>query len=305
MIYFAFRSGELPNQRHIKAFDADDVLDFFVKHWQAFSCHEGVKQLLGAYVYGFPIADYQSFDPVGVPKDFAQLVSIIEQYVYCNEVIGDNDCLQVLTDDDEIELAWYVFSDDYKNANLDKVALWFYDELPVALPKDEQHNPSLGNEWLGDVTTIDITANEQKCTYLMACTIYDSGNLEDITVKALTGVHLPKLPESLATLPDILPDKNGYYDYGVDVVQALQYFAKQGSTDIFVDFAKHNLESWQGSTGNLSKAHHIRRDTHCMEIRVNTFEDYHNYYVLFDDVWAAAYPDLAKSLLRFGSTWQI
>lgn len=195
MIYFAFRSAELPNQRHIKAFDADNVLDFFVKHWQALSCHEGVKQLLGVYVYGFPIADYQSFDPVGIPKDFAQLVSIIERYVYCNEVIGDNDCLQVLTDDDEIELAWYVFSDDYKNANLDKVALWFYEDLPVALPKDEQDNHQFDNEWLDDIATIDIIENKQKYTYLMACTIYDSSNLEGITVKALAGVHYQNCPK--------------------------------------------------------------------------------------------------------------
>lgn len=302
MIYFAYRSAMLPSQRHIKVFDADNVLDFFVKNWQALTDEDSAKALLGIDVYGFPVSDYESDEPVAAPQDFNELKWVIEQYVYCNEVLGDNHCLQVLTDDDEIELAWYVFSDDYKNANMDKVALWFYDELPTALPAGTTDtNSQLPN----NLDKIAIGQDSDKCTFLLACTIYDSGNFESIVCKELTGVHLSELPKALSVLPDLSPKDNGYYDNGTDVVQALQYFAKQGVDDIFTEFARYRLEEWQGNTGEMSEGHAVHRDTHCMEIWVNSFYDYCNYYVLFDDVWARAYPDLAKSLLRFGTTWEI
>ena len=185
---------------------------------------------------------------------------------------------------------------------MDKVALWFYDELPVALPTNIS---SADGQLPSGLDKIAIGQDGDKRTFLVACTIYDGANLEDIICKELTGVHLSELPKALSALPDLSPKDNGYYGNGTDVVQVLQYFAKQGVDDMFAKFASYRLEEWQGNAGEPSESHTIQGDTHCMEIRINSFYEYYNYYVLFDDVWARAYPDLAKSLLRFGTTWEI
>ncbi|GAA0989651.1 hypothetical protein GCM10009555_073960 [Acrocarpospora macrocephala] len=68
--------------------------------------------------------------------------------------------------------------------------------------------------------------------------------------------------------------------------------------------ALRRLEGFEASKGRDPERTLIRQGEHMaqMSIHIDGFFGYRQWF-FFDDVWAAAHPDLATSLMRYGVHW--
>lgn len=312
-IYFAYRTGYEANNRFIREFEADSVLDFFQKYWDKLTLEEECDELLGTRVYGFPISDYNDDDNIAppVPKTIDELITGLTSYVYSHEVLGDKDYIEVHTDDDEIELAWYVFSEDYKNASMDKLALWFYPTLPTQI----QDTNALFEP--DDVTCIELSDDDNTC-YFMSSAIYDSGNFEDMQFIKLKGTNIGELINHLQAFNFNELRDDEFLPYGIDELHTLKCLANKFNLNnlasvinVFnkyprlIESGVSDKTDWQNIQENDEYERSvININEHIVEFGIYDYSCFH-YYVLFDKKWANTYPELAQSIQQFGTTWQI
>lgn len=255
-IYFAYRSPYIPNNRFLKEFEANSILDFFQKNWQQLSS-DNYEHFLGVDVYGFPIGYNENNDNKSeIPMFFDELAEQLSKgSVYCNEMLGNEHLLQVHIDDDEIELAWYVFDEIYKNENWDKLAIWFTPKLPTIIEKtNKKFIPNgfetsnyLGhrklpyfyysNKWGWKFNRLQVADNANENCYLMSSAVYDGGNLQAMQFIQLHGTNMQNLINDLKRLNfDVVKDyyrefKNSeHHDYlpnGLDELHTLKMLANQ------------------------------------------------------------------------------
>lgn len=315
-IYVAYRTGYTANLRKLVSFEADSILDWFQTHWQSF-CTDDYEALLGFYIYGLPFCDTKD-SIIPPPQNMEALTACISRFAYCNEVQADDHCIQVLTDDDEIELAWYVFDETYKQNNMHKLALWFTPELPTdAVASHTLSAPRFGHD-LPAIPTVVFSDDTSKTSYLIASPIYDSANLEDTCAVRLQGVHLPELLHHLRVDQQVNLDSDDSCYSATNTLLYLQkiantiddnrwaavvavfntYPATEINIDTFDDMSPEALRNEPNKSVMMLSEHMV-------ELGINSMGEFYNYYVLFDDVWAQQHPQLATSLVHFGMGWEI
>lgn len=141
-VTFVYRSHyHGPTEKHVVRFEQDTVLDWFVDHWVALAAddHDSAfahaTLVLEASVYGFASLGraIQEFN-LAPPGSIDELRRILDEHLYVEgEVRVDPHCVQVLTDDDEVELAYTFFDDHY---------LALHGELAAYLLHEEPQLPS-------------------------------------------------------------------------------------------------------------------------------------------------------------------
>lgn len=125
-VYFVLRSQyESPNICRIKMFDENSVLDWFRKYWKACDFNESyeyVAQLLGFSVYGFPsIFRAIREHSLGKPSNSQELEKHLRKHLYFEgDMHFHPHAIQVFTDDDELDLVYYIFDDEYVESNKEK-----------------------------------------------------------------------------------------------------------------------------------------------------------------------------------------
>lgn len=325
-IYFAFRSGYEKTSRYVKVFEANSVLDWFQTNWNSFqeeySCE---NEILGVHVYGFPIEDeeLEEGQKVKPPKSISQLKSLIEEYIYSNEIKANTNCIQVLTDDDEIELAWYVFDEIYAEKYPDKVDIWFNEYLP-------QNFGSNGKILKKKCNLVLPKGNKKGCIYYGSSSYYDGGNIESLEgLYKIDNIRLPDILDYLRT-KDIKLKEETEFCYGLDELKLMQYVAKQlpkaGIAEIFnilqqipltefdrgdidiKDIDEHTLTDVlksQNSKKIVSENSFMKISEHCYEWNTIGMDTFHNYFVLFDDLWVEKNETLANSLQQYMRDWKI
>lgn len=316
-IYFAYRSGYISNNRHFKAFEADSVFDWFVQNWAILSDENlsVIKDFLGVRAYGFPISDYKTEEPVPLPLDLNDLKTKIESFIYSNKVIVSENCVEVFTDDDEIELAWYVFDEKFASENSGKVSIWFNETLPTSFENDPYSGKLEGK-------TVFPKGNGECNTYYMASTIYDSSHIEDLEgVYRIKGVNLPELTEYLRKNDSLSIEED--YIYGLDEIRLMQMFSRLFSNhnqqELFQEITQHSFNGLfhtlklQDITLDIlekikireaDSEHTLNFSEHLIEIS-NNVSEFYSYTILFDDYWLKKNLDLGKSLAAFCSNWEI
>lgn len=301
-IYFAYRTGYQPNNRFIKEFEADSVLDFFQKYWNKFTADD-YEEFLGTDIYSFPIQKYDGENDTtiipAIPQSMTELTDELNNCLYVNDLQSSDDYVEAWTDDDEIELIWCVFTETYKNQNMDKLAIWFYENLPTQVNsnKDFELEVELPQIKVGD---------SDDCCYLIDNTIYDSENSENITSIQILGTNLVDLVKNIKSVK--FNDDN--YDFNaLKLIQSISINENIDDTNkVLTEFVKYDL-SQIGDFQNLSIKDNTNYDkvsvsNHIAELCVVSMGCFYNYYVLFDNKWANSYPELAKSLINFGINWQ-
>lgn len=85
--------------------------------------HKHTEELLNGGVYGFTDV-WEAMAKWGKtpPRDARELRKFVSTINYYGEITFDDGALQCLTDDDEIEIAWYLFDDVYAKRNPERVA---------------------------------------------------------------------------------------------------------------------------------------------------------------------------------------
>ena len=333
-IYFAYRTPYKSNLRYLKAFESTSVFDWFMENWDTL-CSERYHELLGTEVYGYPIdlstqtsevkkgsflsklfgkkELQQEISMPRKPGNMQELIYALDQGLYVNEIDGDEQCVRANTDDDEIGLAWFVFSEEYKIANETKVAIWFNESLPVT-------SGEMGRDLQNDIPVLEEKGTYSGHTYFLSCPIYDGSNLEDMTVVKIEGVRVNTLLDflkytELSPIDEVL--------YAVDELNYLKYIARELDTNdlqvVLNAFARYPvtvLEDTDFNEGSLARIMELDLDTdpdkssvivndHFAEVSINTMEIFHDYYILIDDLWIEKHEILAESILYFGTNWDI
>ncbi len=304
-IHFTYRSGYVPNNRYSKTFEANSVLDWFVQNWDKLTDEDEYKTLLGTSVYGFPFSDYKSENPIAPPRNLKELKEKIESHVYSNEVFVKQDCVQVHTDDDEIELAWHVFDEKYAEANREKTKLWFLDNLPAAFGKTPYTEKIKG-------TSSKAKGDENARTYYLSTCIYDSCNFDSLsTAHIFKGVSLPNLVGFLRGNQTATTGKETTADYEIEFIQNLaRKYPSLSPEEFFGALTRYNLAdppsedeiSLPDDAPNEKSA--LRYSEHLIEMMIEK-SGFYDYIVLFDDYWLNENTELGLSLVHFHKDWKV
>lgn len=202
-VYFVYRSHyEGPSGKHVRRLDGDSVLGWFQDGWerakQADDASEWVKSEIGTSVYGFAsIFEAAREESLPPPTSDRKLKSYLEDHLSVEgEFKYKPHALQVLTDDDEIELAYYVFDDHFLAEHPGRAAYLLHEGW--GLPStggDDPYKPRVAarpvqppGAWEGE-------------TYLAFLASYDSSGLTDLDEFGgpcrIEGVRVPELAEYL------------------------------------------------------------------------------------------------------------
>ncbi len=142
-VHFVYRTPyDQPFGKYYRRFDHGDILSWFQDLLQQISdsadedaAMDTVIDFLGANVYGFWMIAERIFEEekkLTPPRDFEQMVEFIRRHVYVNEVRFEAPhLLQVLTDDDELDLAWYAFDDQFAARQPQRTAYLLFDDFPL------------------------------------------------------------------------------------------------------------------------------------------------------------------------------
>ncbi|MDY3317741.1 hypothetical protein PG630_10510 [Riemerella anatipestifer] len=306
-IYFTYRTGYTPNHRQVQVVDANSILEWFQQNWDLLC--EDEQKVIGFRVYGFPI--FIEDETIPIPKTLKELEEVLSSKVYLNDLIVKKDHIVGMTDDDEIMLAWAIFTEEYANKHPELTAIWLQDNIPTNVHSEPFQENVKGIE-------VKEKGTENCRVYYMATAIYDSGHFEYLTKPVVfNGVSLPNLPKFLAEKPSLNIKSNDYYRK--DEVLSLQQFAKllkndNQLSDLYQTFSKFGLEELNSDTyekdiskvitkeyiqrGVIDPKTQCRISNHFIEISIH-WSDCYDYIVLFDDYWYNQHPTLAKSLINF------
>src|SRR3954447_1199909 len=177
-VYFVSRSHyEGPSGKHVKVLEADSVLSWFQSVWERAKAAEDIYlwviDELGCDVYGldsiFEAARDESLPPPGTDRT---LGSYLEEHLYVEGgFLFEPHALQVLTNDDEIELAYYFFDDHFLKDNPGRAAYLLHEDWPLPTTSSvEPFRPLI------DTKEIDPPGDGEGATYLAFLAFYNSGN---------------------------------------------------------------------------------------------------------------------------------
>ena len=338
MITFVYRSHYAgPLSKLVKKIDATSVVDWFARHMATAMTDpvlgnedvvggesktiDAVWADTGGYVYGlssiFTAAKEHRFE---LPEDMADLRKLLRAHLYVEgggeNIVVDDHSVRVLTDDDEVQLAYFFFDDVALAAHANELAWHLHDE--PRLPPDA-------------ATTASSPPRTTACLF----TSYDGESIPGC-VHVFEGVRMPELARYLRdTIPEATPQtwSAEYMKTWPLELRLLRAMVEPGDATIApalsrvntypimdvgsgtnhtragIDvhaIARHEFEALAGERaidGDPAKSV-IDVHPHCALFAMHTTSAFgHQQWVLFDDLWASAHPALAASLVRYGKRW--
>lgn len=202
-VYFVYRSNYyFPELNYLRTFKADSVLDWFKQNWHSApsfdEAHSFARSLIGIDVYGFD----SIFEAIGEhtlepPKTTEELDLILADHLYVEgEISFRPHAIQVLTDDDELDVAYYIFDDHFLKEHKEHTAYLLQSvwHLPTAI-SDQPFRCTENCRELGP------GGKGEGNVYCSFQSFYDSGgNLSDIAgTWKIDGVRLPQLAQFLGS----------------------------------------------------------------------------------------------------------
>ena len=264
-------------------------------------------------------------------RDIEHLNKLLKKHLYVEgEFRLDEHSLRVLTDDDEVALAYYFFDDETANANPDRVA-WLLHQDPQ-LPDGEADGPYTPPFKFEEILP---KGEGEGTTYACFFTFYDGDSIPG-NVVTIPGVRLPDLASHLR---NVMPTKKQaqwskeWLETWPIELRLLRAMIEPGQISIAPALTRCAAYPLRGVAGGTNHSHlgvgsHanargefekvagafkrggepeksvIQVGRHAALFCPHTSTSFgHEQWVLFDDQWAAAHPHLATSLLRYGSHW--
>ncbi|MEV4294147.1 hypothetical protein [Microbispora rosea] len=322
MVHFVYRSvHEGPSGRLVRHFPDATVLDWFRRVWDdaaSQDAYKWVERELGANVYGL----HTIFETgLPAPSTHGELRRMLKEHLYVERTLRvDRHSVRVLTDDDDVELA-YFFVDDHVVA--DEPDRWAYLvheswDLPADAP------PSVRT--FTPPVPVDVVSpappGGEGVTWAVILTHHATVNsVGGRYPKALQGVRLPGLAAALRAADThelsgelralralIGPDDE---EIGPALERCNRWARME--EDVPEILAPHPdahrlalrlLEDFVPADGRDPGRTLIRCDGHLAQMAIHMDEGFgYRQWFLFDDVWAAAHPEMAASLMGFGSHW--
>jgi uncharacterized protein (TIGR02996 family) len=350
-VYFVYRSHyDNPGAFYLKRFAADTVLDWFRSIWKGvpneepdYGASDHAQKLIGRNVYSlgslFGKIHEESWPP---PKTMNALGGRLNDALYVGELKGGAHHIQILTDDDELEMAIYLFDDHYAEQHPDRCAFLMRDDwrLPDGGANGEFKPPR------GVPTEKHRLAGEGR-TYFAHFASYDSGGLTDLGPDGFTqcgvvrNARVPDVARFLFT-PDIQAarEEEGPRSELAQLVGGLHATVKaaKGQEAAFLKAVAANpndtacwsaysdwllendkptllervLKQYSPDAGCDTSSRDPKKDTVVVQAHVAQAskhvakwgnENLYHHFIFFDDLWANAHPDLASSILRTANRW--
>jgi hypothetical protein len=325
-----------PLSKHIVRFpDDSSVLGWFQRLWPlaqaAPDAHDLIEAQLGGRVYGFAtIFEAAREHKLPPPRSLKALKALLDKHLYVEgEVRLDAHSLRALTDDDEVNLAYFFF--DEVAAEPERVAYLLQPDFP--LPHGAARAASFTSPVEG--RPLGPAGQGKGRTWAVLLTFYDSDSFPDEPPGYFEGVRLPELLGHLrTTIPEGGEDPREEYPAtwpielrllraaiepgDQDLEPALRRCAdyplwtvgsesgcgraglgpqKKGWAD-FKKLAKGRKPDGDPSQSLISVAPHLAQAA----MHASGAFGYQQWF-LFDDLWASAHPALAASLLRYAAGW--
>jgi uncharacterized protein YfcZ (UPF0381/DUF406 family) len=194
----------------VKTHPQDSVLDLFRGNWDRLDD----EWLFGTNVYGFPVFQERVKEhQIAPPETSRQLSALLHQHSYVEgEIRCSGNAIRALTDDDELQLAWYIMDQRRVTMHPGRVALMLRDqwELPEDVTSPEPIPDSSSNEaeveskpFAPECKPILLIANEnsEASVYAVFLQFEDSGSLSHQTNSfRIPGIRLAGLCDYLSEL---------------------------------------------------------------------------------------------------------
>ncbi len=338
-IWFVYRSHyEGPLSKRVRRLAAPSILAWFQAMIDetrvAITPAEIVNTALGGRVYGLAtLFDKVKELSLHTPKTTAALSKLLHEHLYVEggpeAVQLDAHTLSVFTDDDEVRLAYFFFDDEAVRKNPGLLAYLLHDE--AKLPDGAAEGTFTP---LAPVRAIGPAGTGEGATYACLLTFYDGDSLPGKAV-VFPGVRYDGLVDHLVSVqPEATPQSwsDEWFDTWPVELRLLRAMIEPGDRTLAPALgraaayplgalaSKHNHSRLglgpqagaraeftaaaepQESTGDVTK-NVVHEGEHAALLAAHTSAHFgHQQWVLFDDRWAAAHPDLASSLLHYAQS---
>ncbi|GIJ72249.1 hypothetical protein [Virgisporangium ochraceum] len=318
-----------PLSKRVVTVPGVSVLDWFRDHWDMADPRERIDAELGD-VYGldsvFEEARARRLPP---PATVDELRDLLHRHLYVEaDDVTDHirlgaHALRVRTDDDEVDLAYYFVDDEAVAALPDRLAFLVHDTWPLPGDAYGAHGADgaggaagPGAEFRPTVPVrtvrLGVTGPETTFSVRLGWDAPDTGRTLDLAgAVSFPGVALPDLAGHLRTAPvarwphevRLLRDLVAPHDG--DLEPAMRRYA---SLSGYAPEPGRPADPPGPGTGGPADAERgaslVRVDPHLVQV-ARYIDDFFGYdqWFLFDTRWAAAHPDLARSLLRYAVHW--
>ncbi|MGM1060081.1 hypothetical protein [Saccharothrix sp. Mg75] len=328
-MYFVYRSHcEGPLGKVVRRLPDETVLAWFRRGWGCADPEGWVRDELGADVHDLDSV-FRAARELGLPRpeDDAELRVLLHEHLY---VEGDDDIrldehgLRVRTDDDEVELACFFFHDDVVEAAPDRLAYLLHEEWPLPDRADRSgpFDPGV------PTTPTGPPGGGGATTYAVFLTFYDGESMARSRPPAFPGVALPELarhlraadvagapwpPELMVLRALIAPDEDTLGP-ALDRCNRWPGFNSVAEPEPWPGLPDEHpaahliavelVEAAEYVRGRRPQDSLLRVGDHLVQLAVHCDEAFgYQQWYLFDTAWAAAHPDLARSLLRYAEHW--
>ncbi len=315
-----------------------DLLDFFAEAWSGAGLRgptDWVREQCGGDVPDLDtfLASSGARAPLP-PQGRRDLENLLRMHL---PVPGGHDAirldehhLRVLTDDTELELAWYLYERSWGRRNRDRTA-WIEQGWPLP--------GGTGSSFVPDLPARRLLPGGDGEGVVWAClgTFYDSGNLQLEGPFRFDGLRLPELAEHLLR---VTPKETDWADGPAQAkatwpleLRLLRALLEPGERAIGPALQRCNeypvfavgAETRQRELGNGARgkaqqefeeagrrlrrtgdpaATALRVEAHLAQMAMHATDALgYQQWFLFDDLWAGANPDLASSMLRWFGSW--
>lgn len=338
-IWFVYRSHyEGPLSKRIHRLDAPSVVAWFQAQIEearvASQPGESAMRAVGGRVHGFQsVFEAAHKHSLHTPRTGAALRKLLGEHLSVeggeDHIQLDAHSLRVLTDDDEVQLAYFFFDDEAVQRTPDRVA-WLLHEEP-RLPEGDADG---GFRAPVELAGFGPAGSGEGATYACLLTFHEGESLPG-TAGVFPGVRLPGLAAHLrAVVPESKPaswSPEWLETWPVEL-RVLRALIEEGDTTIgpalgraaaypLSPIARENHSrlgigahasaradfdaAAEGRThrGDPSRSI-VHESAHAALLAAHTSDDFgYEQWIFFDDRWAAAHPDLAASLLHYASHW--
>lgn len=265
-----------------------------------------------------------------VPGTVDELREALREHLYVeggpDNIRLDEHTLRVVTDDDEVALAYLFFDEAEAIAHPGRVAYLLHDAWPLPRGREAPSAP-LRPFQEPDVVPLEPAGSRSGSAYLCLLTFYDGASLDIVGPYKLAGVTVGGLVDYLReTAPRAEPvawpfelrllramiepgdttlepalRRCAAYPVGAVGAEGHRHLGLGGQGD-----ARRDFERATGGRppGGDPAASLIDVSPHLAQMAMHASHDFgYQQWFLFDDAWASAHPELAESLLRYTWSW--
>ncbi|WP_433145349.1 hypothetical protein ACQPZ8_01950 [Actinomadura nitritigenes] len=325
-MYFVCRwREETPFSKRVATVPDATVLDWFRRGWKRDDPEAWIDNELGGDVYGLgSIFEEARKRNLPQPKSVDELRELLHEHLW---VEGDDDfirlgerALRVRTDDDEVDLAYYFIDEEAAAASPDRFAFLLNDTWP--LPTDAVASGAVFDPGV-PVRTVRLAPPGPESVFSVRLCWESSDrdrNLDLVGALVFPGLTLPGLAARLWGA-DGLDLRRWPHD-----ARLLRALVAPGEEDIGPAMGRYaRLGGHDPSPAGIDRvlAHEaihremldmllpvrpaeslVRVEPHIAQVAryIDGFFGFNQWFT-FDTRWAAAHPDLARSLLRYAAHW--